>query len=102
LPDADQAVSAMSNSTLPADLDAIAAVASSHMLYYLEKSVPFSLDADQAVSAMSKSTLPANPDAAASSSSSRMLYYLEPKKTSLVCSLGSHVVCLYTLLLHSM
>jgi len=93
----------MSNNTLPADLDATAAVASSRMLYYLEKSVPFSLDVDQAMSAMNNSTLPTNPNAAATtSSSSRMLYYLEPKKASLVCSLGSHVVCLYTLLLHSM
>jgi len=93
----------MSNSTLPADVDATATAASSRMLYYLEKSIPFLPDADQAVSTMSSSTLPANPDAAAAaSSSSRMLYYLEPRKTSLVCSLGSHVVCLYTLSLHSM
>jgi hypothetical protein len=48
----------MSNSTLPADLDATVAVTSSRMLYYLEISVPFSPDVDQAVSAMSSSIIP--------------------------------------------
>jgi len=56
---------------------------------------------DQVVSAMSSSTLPANPDATTAASSSHVLYYLEPKKALLVCSLGSDVVCLCTLLLHS-
>jgi len=61
------------------------------------KSVPFLADVDQVVSAMSSSTLPVDPDAATTSASSYVLYYLEPKK-----ALGSHVVCLCTLLLHSM
>jgi hypothetical protein len=57
--------------------------------------------ADQVVSAMSNSTLPVDLDAAIAAASSCVLYYLEPKKPLLVCSLGSHVVCLCTLLLHS-
>jgi hypothetical protein len=42
-PDADQAVSAMSSSTLPADPDAAAAAASSRVLYYLEAAVGYNL-----------------------------------------------------------
>jgi hypothetical protein len=57
--------------------------------------------ADHAVSAMSNSTLPADLDAATAATSSRVLYYLEPKKALLVCNLGSDVVCLCTLSLHS-
>ncbi len=56
--------------------------------------------ADQVVSAMSSSTLPADLNATTIAASSHVLYYLEPKKALLVCSLGSDVVCLCTLLLH--
>ncbi len=42
-PDADQAVSAMSSSTLPADPDAAAAASSSRVLYYLEAAVGYNL-----------------------------------------------------------
>jgi hypothetical protein len=66
------------------------------------KSIPFSPNVDQVVSAMNSSTLPADPNVAATAASSHVLYYLEPKKTLLVSSLGSHVVCFCTLLLHSM
>jgi hypothetical protein len=64
------------------------------------KSVPFLADANQVVNAMNNNTLPTNLDATSTIASSCVLYYLEPKKTLLVCSLGSHVVCLYTLLFH--
>jgi cytokinin dehydrogenase len=42
-PDADQAVSAMSSSTLPAGPDVAAAAASSRVLYYLEAAVGYNL-----------------------------------------------------------